>query len=193
MAAEVLVLDMAGNPMEWQSLEAVATHYATGRVAWELGNPESVRVLRGGINARSGQMSTLRVSPIVALHGSEQAAKHFVMYPELSERGNHMLFCRDRHVCAYCGEQFDRADLTRDHVVPRSKGGPNTWENCVTCCWSCNNAKDDRAVHEFRPLLYVPYRPCRFEQMLLAGRTILADQMEYLVAKLPKHSRLRPH
>jgi hypothetical protein len=193
MAAEVLVLDIAGNPIEWQSFETVANHYATGKIAWELGDPAHARVLRGGVNARSGEVSTLKISPIVALHGSQKAAKHFVMYPQLPERGNAMLFKRDRYVCAYCGETFDRKDLTRDHVVPRSKGGPNTWENCVSACWNCNNEKDSRSVHDFRPLLFVPYAPCRNEQMILAGRSILADQMDYLAAKLPKHSRVRPH
>ena len=39
------------------------------------------------------------------------------------------------------------------------------------------------------PLLYVPYVPCRFEHFILSERRILADQMEYLAARLPKHSR----
>ncbi len=54
------------------------------------------------------------------------------------------VFARDRHRCQYCGS--DR-HLTVDHVVPRSKGGPDTWENVVTSCAPCNRKKGDRPLH----------------------------------------------
>jgi 5-methylcytosine-specific restriction endonuclease McrA len=54
------------------------------------------------------------------------------------------VFARDRHRCQYCGS--DR-HLTVDHVVPRSKGGTDTWDNLVTSCAPCNRKKGDRAVH----------------------------------------------
>lgn len=54
------------------------------------------------------------------------------------------LMHRDRHRCAYCGSRAD----TVDHVVPRSRGGGHTWENCVACCSSCNHRKADRLLSE---------------------------------------------
>jgi 5-methylcytosine-specific restriction endonuclease McrA len=51
------------------------------------------------------------------------------------------VFARDRHRCQYCGAD---KRLTVDHVLPRSKGGPHTWENVVTSCASCNLRKGDR-------------------------------------------------
>jgi 5-methylcytosine-specific restriction endonuclease McrA len=54
------------------------------------------------------------------------------------------VFARDRHRCQYCGS--DR-HLTVDHVVPRSKGGLDTWDNVVTSCAPCNRKKADRAPH----------------------------------------------
>jgi 5-methylcytosine-specific restriction endonuclease McrA len=54
------------------------------------------------------------------------------------------VFARDRHRCQYCGS--DR-HLTVDHVVPRSKGGADTWENLVTSCAPCNRKKGDRPAH----------------------------------------------
>jgi 5-methylcytosine-specific restriction endonuclease McrA len=51
------------------------------------------------------------------------------------------VFARDRHRCQYCGS--DR-HLTVDHVVPRCKGGPDTWDNLVTSCAPCNRKKGDR-------------------------------------------------
>jgi 5-methylcytosine-specific restriction endonuclease McrA len=54
------------------------------------------------------------------------------------------VFARDRHRCQYCGS--DR-HLTVDHVVPRSKGGTDTWDNLVTSCAPCNRKKGDRPAH----------------------------------------------
>jgi 5-methylcytosine-specific restriction endonuclease McrA len=48
------------------------------------------------------------------------------------------VFARDNWTCQYCGA---RANLTVDHVVPRSKGGPSSWENIVASCAPCNRRK----------------------------------------------------
>jgi 5-methylcytosine-specific restriction endonuclease McrA len=52
------------------------------------------------------------------------------------------IFARDRWTCQYCGG--GQRTLTIDHVVPRSKGGPSSWDNIVTCCAPCNRRKGDR-------------------------------------------------
>jgi len=104
---------------------------------------------------------------------------------------NERLFKRDRHVCAYCGGQFTDLQLTRDHVLPRSRDGRDTWTNRVAACQDCNNKKDDRTPEEVSmPLLYLPYIPNRAELMILAGRRILGDQTAFLLQQVPKHSRL---
>lgn len=54
------------------------------------------------------------------------------------------LMQRDHHRCVYCG---DRAE-TVDHVIPRSKGGTHSWENCVASCRKCNHRKADRLLAE---------------------------------------------
>jgi 5-methylcytosine-specific restriction endonuclease McrA len=54
------------------------------------------------------------------------------------------VFARDRHRCQYCGSE---RHLTVDHVIPRSKGGNDTWENVVTSCAPCNLKKGDRLPH----------------------------------------------
>lgn len=56
------------------------------------------------------------------------------------------LFRRDDHRCQYCGRRA--SDLTLDHVVPRSRGGPTSWENIVACCRACNARKRDRTPEE---------------------------------------------
>jgi 5-methylcytosine-specific restriction endonuclease McrA len=71
---------------------------------------------------------------------------HFVRVPyrtrvPLSRRA---VFARDGHRCQYC----NRAAENIDHVVPRSRGGPHSWDNVVASCRSCNARKEDRFLHE---------------------------------------------
>jgi 5-methylcytosine-specific restriction endonuclease McrA len=63
--------------------------------------------------------------------------------------------------------------------------------NVVTACRRCNTIKGGRSPESARmPLLYAPYVPSRHEHLILQNRRILQDQMEYLMARVPKHSRL---
>jgi 5-methylcytosine-specific restriction endonuclease McrA len=65
---------------------------------------------------------------------------------------------RDAYRCAYCG----RGDLplTIDHIIPRAKGGTDSWENLVCACTVCNNRKGDRTPEEANmPLHTVPFKP----------------------------------
>ena len=55
------------------------------------------------------------------------------------------VFARDGWTCQYCGS---RANLTVDHVIPRSKGGGSTWDNIVASCAPCNRRKGDRLPHQ---------------------------------------------
>ena len=54
------------------------------------------------------------------------------------------LMHRDRFCCVYCGAKAD----TVDHVLPRSRGGDHSWENCVACCSTCNHRKGDKSLAE---------------------------------------------
>lgn len=70
------------------------------------------------------------------------------------------LFARDNHSCQYCGRAFPANQLSIDHVVPRSRGGPTTWENVVCSCLKCNTSKGGRTPQEARmTLLSEPRRP----------------------------------
>ena len=65
---------------------------------------------------------------------------------------------RDKHRCGYCGSI--KAPMTIDHVVPRVKGGRDTWENLVTACTVCNNKKGNKTPDEAEmPLLVKPKKP----------------------------------
>ena len=70
------------------------------------------------------------------------------------------LFARDGFQCQYCRRELPPAQLSVDHVVPRSRGGPTAWENVVTCCLSCNVKKGGRTPKEARmKLARTPRRP----------------------------------
>ena len=64
------------------------------------------------------------------------------------------VFARDDWTCQYCGA---RSNLTVDHVVPRSKGGPSSWENIVASCAPCNRRKGDRCAKHLGSQRVVPH------------------------------------
>ena len=182
---DVLQLDVSGRPQAWISAREAAIVYACDGVAWTLGEP--VQVLRGGMQRISGRQSRIVVHAIVAVRGAIPS-RAWRQVPALT---NPKLFARDRHVCAYCGGRFALDDLTREHIVPTSRGGGGGWMNCITACRACNGRKGNRLPEEARmPLLYLPYVPSLHEDMILRGRRILTDQMEFLLASVPRTSRL---
>jgi 5-methylcytosine-specific restriction endonuclease McrA len=70
------------------------------------------------------------------------------------------LFLRDDFTCQYCGKRCSSDRLSIDHVMPRSRGGSTTWENCVLACVACNARKADRSPKEVGlRLLRPPTRP----------------------------------
>ena len=70
------------------------------------------------------------------------------------------LFRRDRNTCQSCGRKPGGNELTIDHVLPKSRGGGTTWENCVLACVRCHHKKADRPPDQARmPLSRDPKRP----------------------------------
>lgn len=97
---------------------------------------------------------------------------------------NTFLFARDGYSCQYCGrhrrELKGREFLTRDHVVPVSRGGANDWGNVVAACSPCNNRKGNRLPQEVgMRLLQVPGEPNHVE-LVWAVRRITPVQAKYI-------------
>ena len=68
------------------------------------------------------------------------------------------IFLRDNYTCQYCGRVG--INLTIDHIIPKSRGGNDSWENIVVSCMRCNNRKGDRMPAEAEmPLVGEPYKP----------------------------------
>ncbi len=97
---------------------------------------------------------------------------------------NTFLFARDSYSCQYCGrhrsELRGRQFLTRDHILPLSRGGGNGWENVVASCSACNNRKGNRLPDEVgMRLLSVPREP-NHVHLVWAVRRLTPIQAKYI-------------
>lgn len=181
----ILRLDISGQPQGWMPWEAAVMAYSKDRVSWTAG--ENVFRVYGGVNRVNGQRSFLDIHSIVAVKGMSKASRYNAI-PPLSNRE---LFRRDSHLCLYCGNTFKVSDLTRDHIMPSSRGGKDCWTNVVTTCKRCNHHKGSRLLHECgMELLALPYAPNYAEYLALqnSGR-ILGDQMDFLKTGFTKYCR----
>jgi hypothetical protein len=182
----ILRLDLAGQPLEWLSWQEAVCLYAREIVVWTVGDP-MLRV-RGGYSRLEGQGSYIDLHSIIACDGRVISKEEH--NPPLT---NPALFGRDQGTCLYCGKHLSDAALTRDHVVPVSRGGRDIWDNVVAACRRCNHHKGSRLLQECEmELLALPYVPNYSEYLALinSGR-ILGDQMDFLRKSFSAESRLR--
>ena len=182
----ILRLDIAGRPQRWIPWQDAVILDSREMIAWTAG--ERTFTFYGGVNRVSGYRSQITVNSIIAVRGHSRNAGDEHLVPPLSNRE---LILRDDHLCMYCGQQFPGHQLTRDHLVPLSRGGADCWSNVVAACRGCNHAKGSRTPDEAgMSLLAVPYVPNRAEYLVLSNRRILADQMEFLKKRFRRTSRL---
>ena len=145
-------------PMPDLTVEVYNADYRVlSRIPWQ----EAVRlILRGAVYVIDAH------APAVHIHGpslvielpASVALREYVHIPYTP--GNRVtrggVLRRDGHTCAYC---YERAD-TVDHLLPRSRGGGDTWFNLVAACQSCNGLKGDRTPQEARmSLVREPFEP----------------------------------
>ena len=181
-----LRIDSTGLPLEWIDFRVAAKLYSVGDVIYTLG--DHLYTIRGGVNSKSGLRSEININSIIATRGRSKHSQRKLtdFTPPLN---NQTLFKRDDHLCLYCGNQFSKGELTRDHVTPVSKGGFDTWQNVVSACKRCNNIKGGKTPEESKMgLLAIPFAPSYAEYILLQSRNILADQMSFLLSHIPKSS-----
>lgn len=132
----------------------------------------------GGRVVRSERLSVPRPAVIRLIR--------FVHVPRKFRRQvtNTFLFARDQYTCQFCGrgesELGFRECLTRDHLVPMSRGGTNDWTNVVTACSTCNTRKGNRLVEETGlHLLHHPNEP-HFVYLTWAVRRLTSVQERYI-------------
>ena len=155
-------------------------------MSWAYG--EEIMDVRVGHSRLTGEQSVLTLISIMACKGKvyDKIRKE----PPLTNRA---LFRRDQNICLYCGHSFRESDLSRDHVVPISKGGLDVWTNVVAACKRCNARKGDLRLEDCTmDLLALPYRPNHAEFLALShsGR-ILGDQKAFMRKQYSKNSLLQ--
>ncbi len=128
--------------------------------------PLNVTTLQRGfilVNKGKAEIIEADSSPIVTAYKEYVRPLIIRLLRYITYRGNGIrvnrqrVFKRDDHQCVYCGSQ---KELTIDHVLPRSRGGKNTWTNLVTCCSKCNHKKGNKTPDEANmKLKRKPYEP----------------------------------
>ena len=97
---------------------------------------------------------------------------------------NTFLFARDEYKCQYCGRHRGqlkgRQFLTRDHIIPLSRGGDNSWQNLVSSCSPCNNRKGDRLPAEAGMRLLTKPREPNYVRLVWTVRRVTETQARYI-------------
>ena len=97
---------------------------------------------------------------------------------------NTFLFARDEYTCQYCGRHRGqlkgRQFLTRDHIIPLSRGGDNSWQNLVASCSPCNNRKGDRLPAEAGMRVLTKPREPNHVRLVWTVRRVTPTQARYI-------------
>ncbi|MEV0846572.1 HNH endonuclease [Streptomyces sp. NPDC049954] len=148
---DTLVLNASFEPLSTVTLNRAVVLVLTDKAVVERAHP--------GLLMRAATME-LPVPQVIRL--CRYVRVPFRRQAPWSRRG---VLIRDRHRCAYCG----RRATTVDHVVPRSRGGSDSWLNTVASCAEDNHRKADRTPEQAgMPLLRQPFEPTPADAMLLA-------------------------
>lgn len=136
-------------------------------------------LLRERVDAVTEEMVALRGIAGTLPIPSVLKLRRYVNVPRRGARWSRQgVLKRDKHTCIYCGVRVGGKrngrylhpnDFTIDHIMPKSRGGRNTWTNTASACPQCNNRKNDRTPHEAgMPLLWEPKTP-RVDYMVASG------------------------
>jgi 5-methylcytosine-specific restriction endonuclease McrA len=95
------------------------------------------------------------------------------------------LFRRDEGVCQYCGRQVRTQEYSIDHVLPRSRSGATSWENCVLACLRCNAHKGDRTPEEANLRLLRTPRPPDWRLLVGTARDLERRSWRTFLSRVP--------
>jgi len=161
LASPVLVLNRHFQPVQLTTAKraVVLLYGGAAQAIDEAGEPYDFALwrtlpVRADDDALPIVGGALRVPRVVHLCRYERQPRTSVRLT----RRNVML--RDAHECQYCGRRPPLRDLNIDHVIPRSRGGGDSWENLVTACRPCNLRKGWKTPDEANMrLARSPFRP----------------------------------
>jgi 5-methylcytosine-specific restriction endonuclease McrA len=158
---QVLVLNSTYEPVNVCSTRRAVVLLLKGKA----------EMIEAGIGTIRSERTALAAPVVIRLH-------HYVRLPRADKRrlSRRAILARDGFSCQYCGST---RHLTIDHVVPRSRGGPTSWDNVVTSCAPCNVRKGACLPSE------VGMSPSRKPRPPLPGDFVLASQRAVPDAWLP--------
>lgn len=177
---QTLVLDQSFRPIQVISWEDAVRLYFLGKA----------QILAGyeGIYIRSPSLEMEKPAVVRLCSYTRNAGLPQVAF---SRNG---VYHRDEHTCQYCGHKFPARDLTLDHVVPRSCGGPMSWENIVSSCGKCNLQKANRTPKEAKmPLINEPHEPRWNITTFLAPENVPEPWRFWIEGFISKKSRAPVH
>lgn len=143
LTPSIIVFSKNYLPLNKINLKKAITLLVTGKaepinlvadVIWEIRSPNLI----------------IRVPAYIRLYNSPERTWRI---PTVSRKE---IFRRDKYQCQYCS---NRKDLTIDHIIPRSKGGKNTWDNLVTACQACNSRKGNYTPEQVGMKLKIKPKP----------------------------------
>jgi 5-methylcytosine-specific restriction endonuclease McrA len=107
----------------------------------------------------------IRVYPGIYLPSVIRLVEYAKVPYKMQQASRKNIFTRDGYRCMYCGQSRAGAELELEHVIPRSRGGKNSWDNLVAACRRCNSRKNDRTPEEAgMPLIRRPLPATIFTQ-----------------------------
>ncbi len=144
--------------MDWRTLLLNSSYEPLATVSWQraitLVWVDKVDVVAEYDAVVRSPSLTLEVPAVVRLRQYLRVPRRGVPFTRRN------LLHRDQHQCQYCRRRLRAAELTLDHVIPRSRGGRRSWENLVAACVRCNRRKANRTPREAgMVLLRRPRRP----------------------------------
>lgn len=160
--SDTLVLNRDGMPMSMLPISALSWQDAIKAVY-----VGALKVVHEYEDWQVRSPSTIWRVPAVVM------AKSYVTETRNAHYTPQNLLLRDRHTCQYCGKRFPAKDLTKDHVIPKVKGGRTSWDNVVAACGPCNTRKGDKLWKPLTP----PRRPTYYE----------------LIERAKEHTLIVPH
>lgn len=133
-----------------------------------------------------------------------KTVKYFDIYNRKINFSRHNLFIRDNFTCQYCNNKYPIAQLTYDHIVPKSRFYPNrkystNWHNIVTACRDCNHKKGNRTPIEAgmnliktptEPKYSLQYLPWYKELITIYQESISNEWEPFLPLKIHEHEKL---
>lgn len=171
MSKPCLLLNADGAPLQYFPLSLI-----DWKVSIRLVYTQHVVVIAVHEDAVVRSPSIVMQVPSVIMLKKYQKVPHKVTL----SRSN--IFLRDGNKCQYCGEVFDKRMLTVDHVVPRSQGGVDSWDNLVTSCSPCNTLKGSNKVNPLNKPISPSIKSLLIQYYKLNSNSWINDWRSYINA-----------